>query len=125
DGFERRARLGRLRLYLSAQLMYLNSAGSAQALRLLPRPPRVLAHIHELEVQLRQDVDPYDLEILRTEPTRYVAASNAVREALGHVLGVSREKIDVCEEPIVTSEFVPASAAVVRSMRAELGIGPR
>ena len=63
-------------------LVYLNSLSSVQVLPYLAAPGAVVAHAHELQVAYRTWRSTTDIELFRTRPDRWIAASEAVREML-------------------------------------------
>lgn len=76
-------RLGpQLRALGSYDLVYLNSLPSIEVLPYLRRPGAVVAHAHELAVAYRTWRSARDIDLFKTGPDRWIAASGAVRDLL-------------------------------------------
>ena len=102
-------------------VLYLNSATSARALRILPEvPPVVVAHIHELDGAYNHWFEPEDrAALMRTDPS-YVVVGNRVGQNLVEAHGVDPERITV-----VRNEFARPTAppdVEVTRLRARLGL---
>ena len=102
-------------------VLYLNSATSARALRVLPEvPPVVVAHIHELDGAYNHWFEPEDrAALMRTDPS-YVVVGNRVGTNLVEAHGVDPERITV-----VRNEFARPTAppdVEVTRLRARLGL---
>lgn len=106
------AHLGpQLRRLGAFDLVYLNSAASISAVDHLRHDGPVVAHIHELDVAI-STMWPRDLERLRHRPSRYIAASDAVADAVVRVLGVDAETVSTHYEFIDTEAFTSARPGV-------------
>lgn len=78
-----RARLApQLRSLRDFDLVYLNSLPSVSVLPYLPAHGPVVAHAHELQVAYRTWRNRDEVELFRTRPQRWIAASEAVRSML-------------------------------------------
>jgi glycosyltransferase involved in cell wall biosynthesis len=102
-------------------VLYLNSATSARALRILPEvPPVVIAHIHELDGAYNHWFETADREaLMRTDPD-YVVVGNRVGQNLVETHGVDPERIT-----LVRNEFArpaPPPEVEVTRLRARLGL---
>lgn len=81
-----------------AQLAYLNTATLGSfAKTLSARGVPVLCHVHEMDFELRLTGER-NLRMLRHHVTRFIACSNAVKEALIRVMHVSPDLISVVPE---------------------------
>jgi glycosyltransferase involved in cell wall biosynthesis len=103
-------------------LLYLNSAGSARALRVLPeRPPSVVAHIHELDSAFNLWVDAEDRELLLEADPTFVVVSNLVARNL-----IETHQVDPSRIHVRRNEFArptPATPERIAEVREELGVG--
>lgn len=76
-----------------ADLVYLNTVGSAAALHRLAPGPRVVCHVHELDYALAHWITEGDREALRRRVDRFVVVSDLVRDALVRGVGVDPARI--------------------------------
>lgn len=76
-----------------ADLVYLNTVGSAAALHRLAPGPRVLCHVHELDFALTHWITEGDRDALRARVDRFVVVSDLVREALVRCVAVDPAKV--------------------------------
>lgn len=122
EGWAPRARrqLGRLGDF---DVVHLNSAASAGILPHLPLSGPVVAHVHEMALALGTLGDR-EQDLLRTVPTRWIAASAAVRDDLVDVLGIERDRIAVHHSFIEAARFdaARANARDVGRLRRDHGI---
>ena len=102
-------------------VLYLNSASSSRALRVLPElPPAVIAHIHELDSAFNYWVDAEDRAMLFEADPSFVVVSNKVAQNL-----VETHQVDPGRINVHRNEFArpsPASADRIAAVRAELGV---
>jgi glycosyltransferase involved in cell wall biosynthesis len=102
--------------------LYLNSATSALALRMLPVvPPMVISHIHELRSALIHWFPEPDRSNLLQATDWYVACSAVVQQTLIDDLGVPADRVSCHHEFIIPPTPNPSGAATVREA---LGIAP-
>lgn len=102
-----------------ADLVYVNTAISIQLLRDTGRrPPRVLTHIHELEVGLRYWLAPEDHRLILELTDRFLVGPRCAVDNLVRNHGVARDKIGQ------VAYFVPPGATAPSGAppRRELGI---
>lgn len=85
--------------------VYLNSVTSVSVLPYLQGDPTVIAHVHELDVALSIWRPQSDRDLFVSRPHRYVAASEAVAEALTRVCAIDPAAISVHYEFIDTAPF--------------------
>ncbi len=76
-----------------ADLVWLNTVGSAVALDRIPPGPRVVAHVHELDYALTHWITEADRAALRARVDRFVVVSDLVREALVRCVRVAPSRI--------------------------------
>jgi glycosyltransferase involved in cell wall biosynthesis len=100
--------LPQLRKLDGFDLVYLNSLPSIGVLPYLPHHGPVVAHAHELQVAYRTWRNQRDIELFRTRPDRWVAASGAVRDLLVDEVGLPSERV------LVHHEFIDARALAAR-----------
>ena len=107
----------RLRRAKQAEVVYLNSCASFGIARYLPRGPRLVAHVHELEMGLRRGI-PRSLVWSRfvAEVHLFIAVADCVAENLAANWAVPRQKIrthhgfiDVTELASTKPVSLPAS----------------
>ena len=109
----RRARVPLAAAWLKPQLrklgqfeaVYLNSVTSVSILPYLRGDPTVIAHVHELDVALSIWRPESDRDLFLTRPHRYIAASQAVADALVRVCSIEASKISVHYEFIDSVPF--------------------
>lgn len=89
-------------------LVYLNSMPSVSVLPYLAPPRAVAAHVHELQVAFRNWHAPHEVELFRTAPDRWIAASDAVQEFLVDEVGLPADQV------LVHHEFIDARAIADR-----------
>ncbi|MCU1497340.1 MAG: hypothetical protein JWM47_1293 [Acidimicrobiales bacterium] len=90
-------------------LVYCNSLPSVPVLPYLTPPGAVVAHVHELQVAYRNWHAPHEIELFRTVPDRWIAASEAVRTMLVDEIELPAERVDLHHE------FIDAAAIVARA----------
>ena len=95
-------RLGRF------DLVYLNSLPSVTVLPYLTEPGAIVAHAHELQVAYRTWRSVIDIDLFRTRPDRWIAASRAVRDLLVDEVGLPDDRV------LVHHEFIDARALADR-----------
>ncbi len=108
-------------LLAGADLVYVNTAVSARALRAEGlRPPIVVTHVHELEVGLRYWLPAEDHDWMVAHTDRFLVGPDVAAENLVRNHGVPRAKIGR------VPYFVPPgdAAADPAAVRAVLGAGP-
>ncbi len=76
-----------------ADLVYLNTVGSAPALHELPDGPRVVCHVHELDYALTHWITEADRAAMRERVDRFVVVSDLVREALVRCVAVDPDRV--------------------------------
>jgi glycosyltransferase involved in cell wall biosynthesis len=102
--------------------LYLNSATSAIALRMLPElPPLVVSHIHEMRSALVHWFPEPDRSHLMGATDWFVACSGVVERALVDDLGVPADRVSCHHEFIVPP--TPEAARTTR-FRERVGIAP-
>lgn len=113
-----------LREWRDASLVYVNTASPAtlRVLAQVPRPTTVVAHVHELEVALRYQLDAGERALLLERPDRFVAASQAVADNLVDHHGVPAERIAVHHEFVEPIDAVGGDER--RRLRVARGIDP-
>jgi glycosyltransferase involved in cell wall biosynthesis len=125
-GLERsseRLRLARLRLPARGigdwPLVYVNTAGCARLLPLVPTPPRrVIAHVHELSTGLDFHIEPAMRQLLFDRADRIITVADAVTDEVVSMGLAPRSRITTihgCVEP-------PAPVTEASPTRADLGI---
>ena len=83
----------------------MNTAVSVRALRYLPTaPPRIITHVHELDVGLDYHLPVEDRDLIRSVTDRYVAASDAVRRAVETTFGPRPGSVAVIHEFVDTED---------------------
>lgn len=102
-------------------VLYVNSATSALALRVLPElPPHVISHVHELDSAFNYWMDDDDRAAMLECSGAFVVAADCVGRNLIEHHGVAPEQVHRCYEfidpPVVDD-------AAVSAARARLGIG--
>ena len=115
---------GHLRSWRRAPVVYLNTASPAtlRALPFIARSSRVIAHIHELELALRYQLNETERDLLLDRPERFIAASNAVAANLIERYGVSTDRVEVHHEFV--APVTPAAPGERRQALEELGLSP-
>ncbi len=95
----RRARLTGL---AGADLVYVNTAWSINALPFLPIGPStpVVAAIHELDHDLRDGMPPASLARLLTAPVHFIAGASVIATNLMEGYGVAPDRVTVVDEAI-------------------------
>lgn len=91
-------------------LVYLNSLPSTVVLPYLPAHGPVVAHAHELQVAFRNWRSTRDIELFRTVPERWIAASQAVADLLVDEVGLPDDRVRVHHE------FIAARALADREV---------
>lgn len=76
-----------------ADVVYLNTVGSAPALEHLRSGPAVCCHVHELDYALTHWISDVDRIRLRDRVDRFVVVSDMVGDAVVRCLGVAPEKV--------------------------------
>lgn len=76
-----------------ADLVYLNTVGSAPALHGLPAGPRIVCHVHELDYALTHWITEADRAALRERVDRFVVVSDLVRDALVRCVEVDPARV--------------------------------
>lgn len=76
-----------------ADLVYLNTVGSAPALASVPGGVAVVCHVHELDYALTHWIGDEDRAALRDRVDRFIVVSDVVRDALRRCVGVEDERI--------------------------------
>lgn len=76
-----------------ADLVYLNTVGSAPALHELALGPRVVCHVHELDYALTHWIGEADRAALRERVDRFVVVSDLVRDALVRCVDVDPDRV--------------------------------
>lgn len=91
---------GHLRDWRRARVVYVNTASPAtlRVLALVPGSAVVMAHVHEMEVALRYQLDEAERRLLLDRPDRFVVASQAVADNLSQNHGVAPDRIEVHHE---------------------------
>ena len=91
---------GRLGRWAHAPLVYVNTASPAtlRPLAHVADDAAVVAHVHELEVALRYQLDDAERALLRERPEQFVAASHAVADNLVDRHGVDPSRVAVHHE---------------------------
>lgn len=111
---------GALALLDDADLVYVNTAISIQLLRNTGRrPPRVLTHVHELEVGLRYWLPPADHDLMIELSDRFLVGPRVAVDNLVRNHGVPRDKIGRVAYFVPPGVSVPSGAEPRRA----LGIG--
>lgn len=113
-----------LRGWGAVPLVYLNTASPA-TLRVLAQvrsSATVVAHVHELEVALRYQLDPAERALLLERPTCFFAASQAVADNLVDRHGVDPARVEVHHEFI--EPVAPVAGADRPAARRALGLDP-
>jgi glycosyltransferase involved in cell wall biosynthesis len=107
-------------------LVYLNSVGSCGALSVIPESTRVLTHVHELSLSLRdlRRARPDFFAEMLSRTDAYIAASHAVRAALITDYAVSSNRIDVCHSFIPIEAAPPDQLRVAAEWREKLALSP-
>lgn len=104
-------------------IVYVNTAGSARALRYLPFRPKILVtHVHELSLGLDWYLRDEDRALIEQETTHYLTVSSPVRRHL-----VERWKIDparIGHAAGVIDLPPPPQQRSVEEIRAEVGATP-
>lgn len=121
------ARLGpQLRALGRFDLVYLNSLSSISVLPYLREPAAVVAHAHELQVAYRTWRNQRDIDLFRTRPDRWIAASEAVRELLVDDVELPPDRVLVHHEFIDAHRIAdhPADVRSVDRCRREYQIPP-
>ncbi len=105
-------------------LVYLNTASPAtlRVLAQVPATATVVAHVHELEVALRYQLDATERALLLDRPTRFFAASQAVADNLAERHGVDPGRIEVHHEFV--EPVAPVTGADRAAARHALGLDP-
>lgn len=102
-------------------VLYLNSATSARALRILPEvPPVVIAHIHELESSFNYWFPAPDRDLLLRRDPSFVVVSDAVGRNL-----IDNHAVDPSRILLSRNEFSrpdPPSPDAVRRVRQKIGV---
>lgn len=114
------ARLGRF------DIVYLNSLTTLDVLPYLKGAPRVIAHIHEGPVTIRDWWRTHDPMSSRLTPDRWVAVSEDSAAALGDMPGVDSADV-VLHHPFIdvgTARACHLSSHELASLRQTLGIPP-
>lgn len=113
-----------LRDWHDAPLVYVNTASPAtlRVLAAVPRSATVVAHVHELEVALRYQLDDAERALLLDRPDQFVAASQAVADNLVEHHGVDPCRIEVHHEFVEPVD--PVADDDRRRLRAGHGIDP-
>ena len=88
---------------VSPGVIYANSIGSAETVRLLAPNIPVVTHIHELDFMIRAFWGP-SLEYLFQRTTQFIACSHAVATNLSVNFGVDEARIDTVHEAIPVAE---------------------
>lgn len=103
---------GHLRRWRAAPLVYVNTASPAtlRVLATVDPTATVVAHVHELEVALRYQLDPAERALLLERPDHYVAASQAVADNLVLTHGVPADRVAVHHEFVDPVEPVAGNA---------------
>ncbi len=102
-------------------VLYLNSATSARALRILPEvPPVVISHIHELESSFNYWFPADDRELLFEHDPSFVVVSERVGRNLTENHGIERDRIVLSRNEF--SQPDPPSPAAVRRVREQIGV---
>ena len=98
-------------------LLYVNSASSARALRLLPEvPPVVVAHLHELDSAFDHWLDPIDRDLLLAHSDLFVVASRGIGRHLEDAYGVAPDRVlRPSHELIGPTAADPEGTAAVRA----------
>ncbi|MCB1040982.1 MAG: glycosyltransferase family 4 protein [Acidimicrobiales bacterium] len=103
-------------------LVYVNAATppTAALLHALAPPATVpvLLHVHELDVGLRDVLDPADRSFLFARADAIVAASDAVADALVNGHGVAPDRITTCPEFVDVAGVSPLPADAARARMA-------
>lgn len=97
--------------------VYLNSVTSVSVLPYLQGDPTVIAHVHELDVALSIWRPQSDRDLFVTRPHRYIAASQAVSDALVRVCSIDPATISVHYEFIDTQPFAQYRLGLRQSER--------
>lgn len=113
-----------LRGWRPIPLVYLNTASPATLRVLAQVPPTatVVAHVHELEVALRYQLDAAERALLLERPAVFFAASQAVADNLVERHGVDPGRIEVHHEFV--EPVAPCTGADRDAARRALGIDP-
>lgn len=77
----------------SADLVYLNTVGSAPALEHLAEGPSVICHVHELDFALNHWISATDRDRLRHRVDRFIVVSDMVHDAVSRCLGVEHDRM--------------------------------
>ena len=102
-------------------VLYVNSANSSRALRILPEiPPVVIAHIHELDGGFNVWFDAVDRRLLLATDPAFIVVANAVGENLITHHGVDPDRVTLCRNEFTMP--TPPTSAQVAAVRARLGV---
>lgn len=119
-----RFRMARLR-YEARELrgfdaLYVNSATSALALRILPElPPHVVSHVHELDSAFNRWMDDEDRAAMLEHSGAFVVAADCVGRNLEENHGVDPARVHRCYEFIDPPHFEPSA---IEAARRQLGL---
>lgn len=103
-----------------ADIVYINTAGSARALRYLPfRPKVVVSHIHEMSLGLDWYLRPEDRALIERETTHYLTVSSPVTRHLVERWGIDPARIGHAAGVIDLPPPPPQRS--VGEIRAEIG----
>lgn len=109
-----------LSLIDEADLVYVNTAVSIRLLRETGRrPPRIVTHVHELEVGLRYWLPAADHDFLVAESDRFLVGPRVAADNLVRNHGVPRDKIGQVAYFVPTGSTVPSGAGPRRALGAE------
>lgn len=101
-------------------VLYVNSATSALALRILPElPPHVVSHVHELDSAFNFWMDPADRAAMLEHSAAFVVAADCVGRNLVERHGVDPARVHRCYEFI---DPPTVDEAAVAAARARLGL---
>lgn len=89
-------------------LVYLNSLPSISVLPYLAPPRHVVAHAHELQVAYRVWNATHEIDLFKSRPDRWIAASDAVRELLVDEVELPADRV------LMHHEFIDARGLVDR-----------
>ncbi|MCC5953093.1 MAG: glycosyltransferase family 4 protein [Acidimicrobiia bacterium] len=126
DAPAERLRLARLRRATRElrgfDLLYVNSATSAVALRVLPEVPHsVVSHVHELDSAFNRWMDDADRRAMLAATSAFVVAADCVGDNLVRTHGVDPARVHRCYEFIDLPEPTNEGMAAARNA---VGVGP-
>jgi glycosyltransferase involved in cell wall biosynthesis len=101
-------------------VIYINSVAALLAVRRLALPPApVLLHVHELDHVLAPFME-HSPDLLRDLPSRYVAVSSAVADALTGRFGIDPQKVTVVPAFVEAApEIAPVAPSAAPAVRAD------